>query len=172
MAVTSPATAEQIDKLYLEHRCWLSTLIQRRLGCPHHTADLVHDTYLRILVSGKLPAAKDSRRYLTHIAKGLVIDVYRRRRIERAYLDYLMQQPIPVFPSPEARAQAVEALVAVSSLLHGLPYKARQAFLLHRLEGLRYHDIAQRMQVSVSSVEKYIARALQACLLASLGECR
>ena len=166
----SPARLEQVDKLYLEYRSWLSVLIQKRLGCPHSTADLVQDTYLRLLASGKLPAAKDSRRYLTHIAKGLVIDLYRRRRIESAYLEYLQQRPVDVYPSPEIQLQTVEALIEVDALLHRLPIKVRQALLLRQLEGLSYRDIAQRLQVSVSSVEKYIARALQGIMLAAQGE--
>ncbi|WP_289285464.1 sigma factor, partial [Methylophaga sp. UBA1918] len=84
---------DTIENLYLEHRGWLSVFIQRRMGCPETTADLIQDTYLRILTSGRLPEQKDARKYLTHIAKGLVIDVFRRRRVEEAYLDYLKQQP-------------------------------------------------------------------------------
>ncbi|MAZ89474.1 MAG: hypothetical protein CL693_17720 [Cellvibrionaceae bacterium] len=42
-----------------------------------------------------------------------------------------------------------------------LPIKCRQAFLLHRVKGLSYNDIAHEMGVSVSSVEKYILQALK-----------
>ena len=166
----SPGQLEQVDKLYLEHRGWLSILIQRRLGCPHSTADLVQDTYIRILASGKLPAAQDSRKYLTHIAKGLVVDLYRRRRIENAYLEYLRQQPEALFPSAENQAQTIETLVEIDKLLHRLPDKVRRALLMRQLEGLSYRDIAQNLRVSVSSVEKYIARALQTCMLAALKD--
>ena len=40
------------------------------------------------------------------------------------------------------------------------------AFLLAQLEGLRHAEIADRMQVSVSSVRQYLARAMQHCLAA------
>ncbi|HIC46888.1 MAG TPA: RNA polymerase subunit sigma, partial [Methylophaga sp.] len=40
---------DTIENLYLEHRGWLSVFIQRRMGCPETTADLIQDTYLRIL---------------------------------------------------------------------------------------------------------------------------
>ncbi len=159
-----------IDHMYQEHRSWLSLFIQRRLNCPETTADLVQDTYLRLLVRGKLPEQKDSRRYLTHIAKGLVIDLYRRRNIEAAYLELLEQEPAQISGSPESQLIVVEALVEVDALLHRLPNKARQALLMRQLEGMSYKQIALELDVSVSSVEKYVAKALQGCLLIALEE--
>ncbi|MCC4264484.1 sigma-70 family RNA polymerase sigma factor [Oceanimonas baumannii] len=170
MTVISQATANSVAIMFREHHGWLSSFISRRVSCPEAGADLAQDTYLRLLVSGRLPEPDDSRRYLTHIAKGLVIDLYRRRRIEAAYLAQLQLEPEPVAISPEARVQMVEALVEIDALLHRLPNQVRQALLLRQLEGLSYKDIAARMQVSVSSVEKYVARALQACLLTALEQ--
>jgi len=159
-----------IDHMYQEHRSWLSLFIQRRLSCPETTADLVQDTYLRLLVRGKLPEQKDSRRYLTHIAKGLVIDLYRRRNIEAAYLELLEQEPDKISGSPESQLIVVEALIEVDALLHRLPNKARQALLMRQLEGMSYKQIALELDVSISSVEKYVAKALQGCLLIALEE--
>jgi DNA-directed RNA polymerase specialized sigma24 family protein len=51
-----------------------------------------------------------------------------------------------------------------------LPAKARQALLLCKLDGMSYRDIAAELQVSVSSVEKYIAAGLLACYQALHGQ--
>lgn len=56
-----------------------------------------------------------------------------------------------------------EALGAVDMALQRKPPKIRQALLLSRLNGMGYQDIATELQVSVSSVEKYIALGLQTC---------
>ncbi|SON52805.1 sigma-70 family RNA polymerase sigma factor [Vibrio tapetis] len=170
MAAICTVNMASIDHMYQEHRSWLSLFIQRRLSCPETTADLVQDTYLRLLVRGKLPEQKDSRRYLTHIAKGLVIDLYRRRNIEAAYLELLEQEPDKTSGSPESQLIVVEALVEVDALLHRLPNKARQALLMRQLEGMSYKQIALELDVSISSVEKYVAKALQGCLLIALEE--
>jgi DNA-directed RNA polymerase specialized sigma24 family protein len=53
-------------------------------------------------------------------------------------------------------------------LLDGLSAKARTAFLMSRLEGLAYKEIAARLGVSVASVEKYMAAAVRHCYLAQL----
>lgn len=160
----------QIDlaKLYKAHQAWLSTFIRKRLNCSHQAADLLQDTYLKVLVSGKLPPEEYARQYLTRVAKGLIVDQARRWRIEQAYLETIRQLPEESQESPEYRLQVIETLMEIDALLHNLPEKARQAFLLRRVEGLSYRAIAEQLKVSVSSVEKYIARGLAACTIAML----
>ncbi|MNF17668.1 putative RNA polymerase sigma factor FecI [compost metagenome] len=53
-------------------------------------------------------------------------------------------------------------------MLDGLNYKVRQALFLAHLEGLSYAEIARRLDVSVSSVTKYVAKATERCLLFAL----
>ncbi len=57
----------------------------------------------------------------------------------------------------------IEALTQIDAILASLPARVREAFLLCKVEGLDYREIAQRPGVSVSSVEKYMVRALLAC---------
>ncbi|KDE40842.1 Sigma factor, ECF subfamily [Nitrincola lacisaponensis] len=52
----------------------------------------------------------------------------------------------------------------IDTLLRSLPDKVRQAFIYRQLDHLSYKDIAERLSVSVSSVEKYVAKALQVCM--------
>jgi RNA polymerase sigma factor (sigma-70 family) len=65
--------------------------------------------------------------------------------------------------SPEKILVAREKLAAINTALDELPFKVKQAFLLHRRSGMSYSSIAEQMQVSVSSVEKYILQALKHC---------
>lgn len=158
----------ELGTLYADHHGWLSRWLRARVDCSHTAADLAQDTYVRLLVRGRLPAPDQSRRHLARIAKGLMIDLFRRRRIEAAYLEALQGLPEPAVPSEETRAQVIETLVEIDALLRRLPDRPRRAFLMSRLEGLSYGVIAERLGVSVSSVEKYIARALEACFRAAL----
>ena len=69
-------------------------------------------------------------------------------------------------PSPESQLILLETLARVDALLDGLRPKVRMAFLLSRLEGLSYKQIAVRLGVSLASVEKYMASAIRHCYLA------
>jgi RNA polymerase sigma-70 factor (ECF subfamily) len=162
-------SGEPIDRLYQDHCTWLQGWLRSRLGNAWDAADLAHDTYLRLLRHETRPAAEDSKRYLVQIANGLMIDLFRRRSIESAYLEALACLPEAEAPSEEARLLAVEALLELDRILHGLAPKARQAFLLCKVDGLSYREVAQTLGVSTSSVEKYIAAALLACYGAFYG---
>lgn len=163
---------QDVNVLYRDNHGWLHAWLRRKLGNALDAADLAHDTYLRVIARGRTPAPDESRRHLALIAHGLVIDLFRRRRIEQAYLDTLAALPEAQAPSPEARALVIEALTQIDAVLDRLPSKARLALLLCKIDGLGYAEIARQLEVSVSSVEKYIARALVAChaALADAGD--
>ena len=163
MSVAELTSQQEMHTLYNDHHGWLYAWLRKRLGNTFDAADLAQDTYVRVLASGRAPQPEDSRRYLTQIAKGLAIDLYRRRQIEAAYLETVAVLAPAEAPSEETRAMVVEALMELDTLLQKLPSKARQALLLCKLDGLSYREIAQQLKVSVSSVEKYIAAALRAC---------
>lgn len=152
-----------VQILYRENHGWLQGWLRRRLGNSFDAADLAHDTFVRILSSGRTPDASQSRAHLTQIAKGLVIDLHRRRVVESAYLDALACLPDHLAPSPEERALALEALLLLDAALDRLPAKVREAFLLSQLDGLTYSEIAKRLGMSVGAIRKYMLRAALAC---------
>ena len=157
------ASNQQFEQLYVDHHRWLCSLLRRKLGNSMDAADLAHDIYLNLIRKGRVPSVEDSRCHLTQIAKGMLVDLYRRRHLEASHLDTLMQQDEPLVPSEEARALANEAFVQIDHALKARPPKARRALLLCKLHGMGHRDIAAELKVSVSSVEKYIAAGLRAC---------
>jgi RNA polymerase sigma-70 factor (ECF subfamily) len=58
----------------------------------------------------------------------------------------------------------------VRTVLERLPDRVRAAFVLHRFEELSYAEIARRLGVSVSSIEKYISQALKELTAARLRD--
>ncbi|MGS0646772.1 RNA polymerase sigma factor [Komagataeibacter melomenusus] len=63
-------------------------------------------------------------------------------------------------PTQEKVYQARERMIRFHAGCQRLPRRTRQAFVLHRVEKMTYRDIARLMDISESSVEKHIARAL------------
>lgn len=60
----------------------------------------------------------------------------------------------------------MEAIERIDAMLDGINPRARSAFLLSRITGLTYPEIALKIGVSLSSVEKYMAQAIRHCLKA------
>ncbi|MBV7534933.1 sigma-70 family RNA polymerase sigma factor [Duganella sp. sic0402] len=158
--------AVSVESLYREHSSWLTGWLRARLGhCSDRAADFAQDTFLRILQSRPVVAdIAQPKSYLATIARGLMIDHFRRNDIEQAYLAELALVPEALQPSPEERALLLETLCSIDLMLTGLGPKVRQAFLLSQIDGLDYDSIASELDVSVSSVKKYMRKAVTECL--------
>ncbi len=149
-----------MQELYLDHHPWLQSLLRKRLGNREDAADLAHDTFVRVMRSELSPTDLcEPRGFLATVARGLVADLFRRRTLEQAYLEYLVALP-------EDQAQAQQAQLEVDALLRALPTKVRQAFLLAQLEELPYAEIARRLGISHRTVSNYLTRAMEHCCLA------
>lgn len=171
MSVQAHAAASLplIETLYVEHHSWLQMWLRKKLSSASDAADIAHDTFVRVLTHRKLSRIHEPRAFLTTIAKGLVIDQWRRQELERAYMDALATQPEQFAPSPETHLAILETLSRIDRLLDGLKPRVRTAFLLAQLEDMQYSEIAERMGVTTRSVERYVADGLYHCHLA-LGD--
>lgn len=125
--------------------------------------DILQETFIRALRSDARQQIKSPKGYLFVVSRNLV-------------LKKLLQQ------SKEMHTELDEALLEndadntvekelyqklkferFNRVLSSLPEKNRRAILLRKLYCLSYKEIAKKMDVSVSSVEKYIATGLKQC---------
>ena len=95
---------------------------------------------------------------LYKMSADLFISKYRRMELEQKYmnsieLDYLED-------SPEEQAELVELTSRYEKSLAALPENQRIVFLMSRNEGLKYSEIAERLDISVKAVEKRMNKAL------------
>lgn len=156
---------ESVHTLYSHHHGWLNTWLRSKLGNAADAADLAQDTFVRLLQRRELLELNAPRAFLRTIARGLVIDHWRREELQRAYLEALAHLPEAEVPSLETRELLLELLERIAHMLDGLKPKVRRAFLLAQCEGLSHKDIAEQMGVSLRSVERYVADALYHCYL-------
>jgi len=154
-----------LHQLYCEHNGWLKSWLRARLGNAADASDLAHDTFLRVMTARNQGPIREARSYLSAIARALLIDKVRRRAIEQAYLQALALRPEPVDVSPQTRLSIIEMLVAVDALLDELGPRTRDIFLAVQLEGLTYAAVAERFDVSVTTVKNHLIRAMTRCLL-------
>lgn len=155
-----------VHTLYSDHHRWLRGWLRHRLGNEFDADDLTHDTFLRVLVSLRDYSAHEPRALLTRIAKGLVIDHWRREEVERAYLAALAQMQVPLAPSAEERLVTIETLMQIDALLAAMPSRTREVFLLAQLDGLTLQQIASQTGMATITVRRHIHKALLGCMLA------
>lgn len=158
--MSSPSAADPVHTLYVDHHAWLQSWLLRKLGNTHQAADLTQDTFVRVIAGQQVEAIREPRAYLTTLAQRVLYNFWRRRELEQAWLDALATAPEDMAPSPEDYALVREAIEAIDLWLEGLPPKARQVFLLRRLDGMKHTEIAEVMGLSVATVERYMKQAL------------
>lgn len=166
MPVAEPGPPINVCGVYSDHHGWLQRFLGRRVGCPSTAEDLCHDVFVRLLGRSDIPEPKDARSYLAKVARRLMVDRHRRQTIEQAYLAWLAQQAEPIAPSTEQTHLLIEALVSIDAMLDGLKPKVRETFLLSRFDGLTYREIAQKLDISVATVRKYMLLAIESCAAA------
>jgi RNA polymerase sigma factor (sigma-70 family) len=170
--VSRPALTpcHDVETLYHDHHRWLQGWLQHKVGNAFDAADLAHDAFMRLLTSEPLRergVGDQPRALLTRIAKGLVVDRWRRRQVEQAYLQAISHLPEPQVPPPETRLIIIEALLRIEAMLASLPARTRQMFLLAQIDGLTLQQIADRTATPVITVRRHIRKALLACMMAA-----
>ena len=151
-------------RLFLAHRRELHAYLTRKLGDADTAADLTQETFLRFAehVGGGSPTAiTHERSYLYRMAHNLAVDYLRRKDREKAVAvsdDGSIDIP-DERPSPERAVGSRNELAVVRAAMLELPERTRQIFVLARIEGLTYREVAERLRISDSSVQKHLARA-------------
>ncbi|TDV69830.1 RNA polymerase sigma factor [Pseudomonas sp. LP_7_YM] len=160
---TPKAARAHFLKVFLSQRPQMEALVSRRVGCRATAADLVQDLFVRFW-RRPLVQVEELSTYLLRCAGNIAIDHLRNEGTRARLNDELMPQEQALRgDEPQAALEARNDLRHIETALRGLPEKTRQIFLLSRIHGRKYAEIAKVMGLSQSAVEKHMMRALQVC---------
>lgn len=155
-----------LTQLFDRHAVDVRRFLVSRVACEATAADLTQDTFLRVAQLRDLAVIDNARTYLFRIAANLATDhlrtLVRRKTFPADQDDSLSDYPDEA-STPEEALLAKEELAAVLSALHELSPLCRHIFVLNRFEGLPHREIAHRLDICISTVEKNLARALNHC---------
>lgn len=147
----------------------LVAFLLRRGQSVESAEDIVQETFLRFHRAGNQITDPDARPLIFVITKNLLKDHWksasreqsRRAGVSPEELETVGQAMADDAPAPDRRLLGREQLDQALAVIRALPPRTRDAFLLHRFEDLTYRQIADRLDVSVSMIEKHLAEALK-----------
>jgi RNA polymerase sigma-70 factor (ECF subfamily) len=151
-------------KAHVRH---LEKLLRRRGRSREDAEDVIQETFLRVkqyLDEGN--KIVEPQAFLTSTALNLSRDA-RKREHRHLYARRPLEDLVlpDARPQPEEAAETEQRLERLKRVLNKAGPRTREVFLMHRLYGMTYPQIADHFDISISAIEKHIARAM-----AALGE--
>ncbi len=132
----------------------------RRSSRPADAEDAAHDAVVGMMRNGDA-SVLDSRAYLYVASQNRLLgEIRRQHRVTAVSFEELSEHEHPALPDAESDIRAAQLLAALRLALEELPLKCQQVFLWNKLEGYTQAEIAQKLDLSPSMVEKHMKRAL------------
>lgn len=159
--------------VFLDYQAKLKRLLAGRLQSFHTAEDLAQDLYFKLpRVSEQFPSRDDAQRYLVRMALNAAMD---HQRVEGRRAELLAGTEAEelfqgVEASPEDRLISRDEIAQLEESLRELPPKCRDVLYMSRVEGMTHAEIAEKLGVSKSLVDKYAVRALIQCRARLKGE--
>jgi RNA polymerase sigma-70 factor (ECF subfamily) len=153
----------EFEALYLDERPNLLRLAARRLGSTATAADLVQDVFLR-LWERPGQTLDDASAYLGKSVNNAIVDHLRAERVRKGYADGILpEQYAQPVSTPLEIVETNDIARLIDEAIMALPERTRHIFLLNRIHGRSFVEIAGVMDISERAVAKHMARAVAAC---------
>jgi RNA polymerase sigma factor (sigma-70 family) len=161
--VTGNDRAQRISRLFSEHNESLIQFLATRLRSVQEAKEVAQEAYVRLLSLEDSGAVSFLRAFLFKTAANLAVDRIRSRNRQRLAVDAGLCDETREAPTPDRETASAQEVEIVRHLIGELPPKCRRAFLLHRVHGLEFAEIAQEMGLSERMIRHYVLRAVLHC---------
>lgn len=159
-------TDSALIESYERHRSQLIAFVAAKVGCAASAADIVQDTYLRLVQRSAIEPVANPQAFVYRVAHNLALDHLRQVSARGRTVD---SGPLPEDtgskePSAETRLIDRQRLARLNAAIAELPPRCQAVFVLRKVEGLDQAEIAARLRISRNMVEKHLRKALIHCM--------
>ncbi len=163
--INSRDNIENVETAYMNSVVELKRYIARMLPNSHHTAevdDIAQEVFLRAYAAKKKQKLEFGRAYLYKIARHLSLNVSRKRKrsVECVVEDFVRDGVADNMCGQAEQLFQRDKLKALNEAMALLPAKCREVFVLRHFEQMSHKEIAAKLEISTSTVEKHIAKGL------------
>lgn len=158
---------EVINKAFLSCKTQLARIVSR-LVPPHEIDDIVQETYVRVCQFNSKSRVFEPQALMVTTARNLALD--HLKRAERKLCSEFDEEVFEDFESQCGKDPTLSTVVSNQEFglfceaVRLLPPQCRRAFVMKKVYGYSQNEIARKLQISESTVEKHIARGLQLCI--------
>lgn len=157
----NPANRRDFAGLYRRTLAPLRRYLTRLLGNAGDAQDIAHDAYAKVHPKVEDHTAENPEAVLYTTARRLAINRLKRRSISPIATTPAPDDSVSPAPGVVQEVMARQELRLLEDAIAGLPAGCRSVLLLRKIELLSHQEIADRLGIAVSTVEKQHARALR-----------
>ncbi|HTE27980.1 RNA polymerase sigma factor [Flavitalea sp.] len=149
---------EEIYNRYWPH---LIDSAYRRLQSKEKAEDIVQEIFIAIYHKrSTIEITSSLKAYLSQAVKFRILNYFRDETTRTEYLkSHFLDDSNRNSFSPDLESRELSS--RIDQILRNLPQKCRQTFLLSRKEERSHKEISKDLNISVSTVEKHIVKALK-----------
>lgn len=153
-----------VTSMYLTCKSMLARAV-RGIVRRHDVEDVLQEAFVRSFEAEGRQVIRDARAFLLRTARNVALDHVTSARYRRTgSIDGLDEAHfIDDSATVEARVEAENRFMEFCEAVGGLPDQCRRVFVLRKVYGLTQEEIATRLGIAQSTVEKHIARGLLLC---------
>lgn len=152
-----------ISNLYQLHGKELLHHLLRIVKCPDAAQDLLQESYVILTRTAAATSIDHPRGFLYRTASNLALDHLRHNKIIERHQQAVQHDEEPQQAAPESELADAQWRALLYQTIDELPPRCRDAFILHKIRGMSYREIAQLLDISESAVEKHIIKGLMHC---------
>jgi RNA polymerase sigma-70 factor (family 1) len=133
----------------------------QRLKSAEAAEEVVQDVFVSLFLRrSEIRLNSTLEAYLKTALKYKVYNVYRSQQVHYNHIGSIIRENHIDPVMPDAVLEAKELKARIQAAADKMPDKCREVFLLSRFEHLSHNDIAERLNISVSTVKKHITKAM------------
>jgi RNA polymerase sigma factor (sigma-70 family) len=161
----APRPDTAVHAAYLQYQSRLKRFISRFVPRIQDIEDVAQETFLRAYTTEQGRAIAQPKSFLFRIAKNVALNQLARKsnQIVEQLEDLGLADVLPTEGSVEDEVVARQTLALHCEAVAGLPPQCRKVYLLRKVYGMSHKDIAKRMNLAVSTVEKHLIKGMREC---------
>jgi len=155
-----------VAKAFTEHQATIRRIIAKYRSNPEDIEDLLQETFLKSFAAEARQHIREPKAFLFRVAKHVAINEAKRKvHTHTDSIEDSSQLAVLTDKSPsvEEEVEHRRRLLLFTQAMATLTPELREALVLRKLDNLKFKEIAERLDVSVSTVEKRVATALVRC---------
>lgn len=153
---------ENLLATFLRHQSELLQFLTYKVSCNVAADDLLQETYLRIARIPNDSEIVNKRAFVYRIADNLAVDHLRGvTRQHKRDGGTVTEEIICTSPEPDTVLSGLQQMEMLEKFIYELPLQSRTVFLLCRVEGKSYSEVAKELGISVRTVENHVYKAMK-----------